>query len=862
MVKKNENNAYTNIAIVDSVYDINRHIRKQSIKNIWARYYMLPDVLTNSLGRLYNIVEDRFVPDKNFKSLYSYTHDKTTMYSRFIDAKNLTVENGDGNYQTNVTEISKEACIAWYNTAYEGKNFLDVFTEKKYNIKSLKTFYSENGGSIDDYEIIHYKTDQNKNYDNNKPTDILQKTSLLFQKNKINTLVARFHGDNDGFEFIDSSKTNFGNSHGRNLLNKNKNGNINGYNNPYCRVWTYHHQYGTKRDKLIRPFENDINKSELIKFFRNDNSKERIENYSVLKNGFVKITPEKDGNNNYDTKRCMFSIENLAWKDVRSSELSEEQRGPNGGRIMWFPPYDLNFQETTQADWNETNFIGRGEPIYTYTNSKRTGSLSFTLLIDYPSIMDKFDKRAEKKDDNEDILRFFAGCDIPMQMGMNGYTTTHETQSQNDSESESPNEDESNIIKFSIYFPNNYSGHYQSINEIDRDWIDYLLHGKGCETVEGGNGYEMSDNGISHGVTEGDEYEVNGERITIFYRVDYDKKQRLSVNNLRDNNSSKLNNIRGSNSLSFNEIYNLLNSDNDLINLSSITNVEISGYATSQDSRYSNTLSQRRANTVREWINGILDISGITINTNVENVSDNDVNSEDSKRGRRVDVKITCNTPTTELMNEMAPTTASTPTETNSGNDITISAKPQYNEGDYFKNLDKIDNYTYQKIKDKIKYFEPAYHSISPEGFNSRLTFLQQCTRQGHTLERNANDIENIYSTAGNMAFGRPPFCVLRIGDFLNTKIIIRNINIVYQNGNGVQWDMNPEGIGVQPMYAKITMGIEIIGGQSLDAPISRLNNAVSFNYYANTSVYDDRADFAIYNGNGTTYDNFYNPET
>jgi hypothetical protein len=57
-----------------------------------------------------------------------------------------------------------------------------------------------------------------------------------------------------------------------------------------------------------------------------------------------------------------------------------------------------------------------------------------------------------------------------------------------------------------------------------------------------------------------------------------------------------------------------------------------------------------------------------------------------------------------------------------------------------------------------------------------------------------------------------------------------------------MQWDMNPEGIGIQPMFAHITMQIEIIGGQSLAAPVSRLNNAVSFNYYANTGVYDDRA--------------------
>jgi hypothetical protein len=184
------------------------------------------------------------------------------------------------------------------------------------------------------------------------------------------------------------------------------------------------------------------------------------------------------------------------------------------------------------------------------------------------------------------------------------------------------------------------------------------------------------------------------------------------------------------------------------------------------------------------------------------------------------------------------------------------------NEADYFLNLEKIDNFTYQKIKEKIKYFEPAYHSISPEGFNSRLTFLHQCTRQGHTLESGENDIANVYSTAGNMAFGRPPFCVLRIGDFINTKIVIRSLNIVYQNGNGMQWDMNQEGIGVQPMFAKVTMQIELIGSQSLDAPVSRLNNAVSFNYYANTGVYDNRADRAIYNGTGITYSNLYEPQT
>ena len=34
---------------------------------------------------------------------------------------------------------------------------------------------------------------------------------------------------------------------------------------------------------------------------------------------------------------------------------------------------------------------------------------------------------------------------------------------------------------------------------------------------------------------------------------------------------------------------------------------------------------------------------------------------------------------------------------------------------------------------EKLRYFDPAFHSITPEGFQSRLTFLHQCTRQGPT---------------------------------------------------------------------------------------------------------------------------------
>ena len=168
------------------------------------------------------------------------------------------------------------------------------------------------------------------------------------------------------------------------------------------------------------------------------------------------------------------------------------------------------------------------------------------------------------------------------------------------------------------------------------------------------------------------------------------------------------------------------------------------------------------------------------------------------------------------------------------------SGKTRYEtESEYFEKLNIEHPLIFKSIKEKFKYFNPAFHSMSPEGFNARLNFLHQCTRQGHTYEAKS---ENGVKTAHNLAFGRMPVCVLRIGDFINTRIIINNVNISYDNG-GMQWDLNPEGIGVQPMYAKVNLGITIIGGQTLNGPISRLQNAVSFDYYANTGVYDDRAD-------------------
>ena len=149
---------------------------------------------------------------------------------------------------------------------------------------------------------------------------------------------------------------------------------------------------------------------------------------------------------------------------------------------------------------------------------------------------------------------------------------------------------------------------------------------------------------------------------------------------------------------------------------------------------------------------------------------------------------------------------------------------------------------------DKVRFFDPAFHSITPEGFNSRLTFLQQCTRQGPTISISGGKVDSESDAylryAGNLAFGRPPYCVLRIGDFFYTKICITSLSIDYDSGSGLQWDLNPEGAGVQPMFANININFNFIGGQDIEGPVARLQNAISHNYYANASIYDKRSKF------------------
>ena len=732
---------------------------------------------------------------------------------------------------------------------------------------------------------------------------LLRKTNQLFKEAKINSLINRFHTDAKDInsELITAADSNFGLSRGRNLLKKKYEGKqvgdtTTGYDNPYCRVWTAHHQYSKLKDR-IRPFVSDDGKPLSLSetqsnygLLRPEEGLTRLNNYSVLSaDGFVKITPTHDNGKLVQEadklKNYMFSIENLAWRDVTKNEnskaLSKEQRGPNGGRIMWFPPYNLKFSENVNVNWNANSFIGRGEEIYTYTNTVRSGTLDFTLLIDHPSILNKWRGTSkdvvEKEEREKDLLRFFAGCG----------NLNDEVEAQKPvKETETPTVGEvplttpeptfySKDIAYVIFFPNDFSAKdYVNNGNLD-DAIKILKdynNNSGASYSDRDESYKheilQSHNLESKGFTPS-EYEENIKRQLLGeYGDDIEIK---FFNDLEDIAS----NFQG------NTIF-----GHPSVNCE-IKNVTVKGFASSHGYELNNRdLCNRRRTFIQKLIEykcqelSEANIEYVKLEGSTISVPDidgrEDVNSLNAKIARAAyavvsvswkEENIAYNAPSEGTSFSVNGQNLSTEYKSKkTAETIATASSVTYTEEDYtydneylyFANV-RGDEMVYKNILDKVRYFDPAYHSITPEGFNARLTFLHQCTRQGPTnavtsgrvkgkeTDESGNTLTNgspdYLKFAGNLSFGRAPYCILRIGDFFNTKICIDSMSINYDNNGGVQWDLNPEGVGVQPMYANISISFKFLGGQDITRPIERLQNAVTANYYANASVYNRHAD-------------------
>lgn len=1231
---------------------------------------VIKDVAIDSLSTLARglIVEMLSANIGNFNLLnydFMNIHMMRNAYEKSITL-NVVGENAYTNGNSDLT-----ATPAQHPSYTNGNNYMEFITNTRNAEQNgtLTTRVSDKNGNVTN---LYLDTDSDEINEKVEFTgsivdknSILYKTKKLIRQNKLKTIVSQFH--TEGVEYNGQIGSEFGESHGRNLLTKDaENGgtgySINGYNNPYCRVWTHHYKYD-KLSKTMRANSDKLNtwggfewedtdkghgkddskygdgEKKYDYAWRGKHNQDRRKENSVLdtKTGLVKITPQyRNGGkkDNRHTKECMFSIENLAWKDYDpysfERALSWEQRGPFGGRIMWFPPYGIEITETSSARWNTNEFIGRGEPVYTYVNSERSGNLSFMMITDHPSSIDyaswwddnNMIKNADNGDGNSenDYLRYFAGCangdNEPgdsgnRKPGKTGGLIVKPTPLTDEYLQENPaplvktekikaitkpSKDEPVVdkhpetVEFFVFFPNNYSGVMDAPTKQDAsvNAIAYLLGGIDAQKKDGVDaslsinsvfsyvgdkyiGYEMvKGTGITTSSVIEDKQYIQGGKLNTkeyvpedwkkwCYRIDHlqpytvgDHNGTNTINqsvlpvNLKDTKTNRTNFDVSSNSrvqemaenknnlYSFAEVaaalysekmmdvpflYNYLidcgvNQDrvNKLIDIFSskdrkLDSIKCTGIASSHGSTSRNTpLSNNRAKTVINWlhtysewqnveniakpednkikevdkkdaknVNGdsaklyrcahcvmkfssglnttnkpkdnetvietkdlvgfkwvdakpqpdgsiwnyyqrdnsvkyfeqeaksvdnyenpkkgyttitedqvfqifenypplrLVDDSGIytyfyywelcalvdkaanvlsfdrgtmvdlisgggdyifdedstysfiwkygnpdnmhlndinegtnliahvqqnnvtlTIdetnyigllrNKEVLNISDNDLKifiglhkALDSikyikdSQGTRI-----AGSETVKSVDEMKEKTTRRDESLTEGcedslwidrgdglliqecnlnrSDAISRFDPSTGKGDwnklrydqeyhFYKQWITEHPLMYEKLQEKIKYFNPAFHSMTPEGFNARCTFLQQCTRQGNT--KTMSDLGG--KTANNLAFGRPPYCVLRLGDFYYQMIIIENVTFDFNVSEGIQWDLNTEGNGVQPMLCKVNISFKFIGGGDITGPVQRLQNAMSFNYYANASFYDNRADRVQY---------------
>lgn len=705
------------------------------------------------------------------------------------------------------------------NSYYFGGDPRDTEIDRVYNAEDF-TWTAELTDNPQNLPINAFKGGSKIRQD--KKT-LLSKTQKLFNSVGMKTIVS-----NKGDMTIGKpSKTQSaivmgGMSKGSAVLSKEAlSGTTNKANEVFCRSWTSYNRY-THVNNLIR--HRGLNQSEQDKtknIFPSGSHKggwrQNIEGSVLDDNGFVKIAPYKGDNLTRSAttpKKYMFSIENLAWAGTPAANLLPCEQGPGDlltgkfGKIMWFPPYNLEFSESSSLNIESTNFIGRGEPIYTYNNTERTGNLSFSVIVDHPSIVNSF---AGNNGPSEEFIRsWFAGCvDLDSEWAKK---LTEEQKNQPTQQIKKVKQKTITPIKlpsdFNIYFKNDRS-------DIDSEYesgISFHIDPVTSSRIAGIGDYQ-ADTKYTKGNKnlvwpDSKDFGLNAQKVSIL-NDDY---------------------IGWISPSYFEDLATFMNDK------CPECNIKIDGHASAQGySSINKQLSVDRAQAVKNLLVSYgIPANKVNINTaaSVEkyNGNYNKTTTPPDEKGPKTDRYARILFINNEKAKEIDEEPEITDTEQQIG--LTSEIKNRfYTECDFFEKLEEDAPFIYESFKEKIRYFSPAFHSTTPEGFNSRLTFLLQCTRQGATI-----------SEAGpkNLAFGPAPVCILRIGDFYNTKIIMDNVSFSYEP---LVWDLNPEGIGVQPMIANVTISFKYIGGSSLYGPINKLQNALSFNYFANTQTFDPRAD-------------------
>ena len=675
----------------------------------------------------------------------------------------------------------------------------------------------------------------------------------------------------------------------------------------YCRVFTKADPYST----YPRLQKTDG----IVKYGRRFNNSVLDSTYNLNISPTKGDTPSYVSNNK--VKKYMFSIENLAWKSSKRpgynvQDLPLCERGPNGGRIMWFPPYDLKFNDNSTADWNQTQFLGRPEPVYTYKSTNRNGTLSWKIIVDHPSVLnlivDKLLAKETGAGANRALESFFAGCqkydlyDLAIKFNTTPLnklqyyqdviqrgTTEEITLAAKELDKKPVTTANADTVKtpepidlkpfegLGFYFHNNIPPPHQGTTA-DGSYYQYYLAYKNLQSTYASKAINNPDsvNGFFGDVLDfnfNKIYSQNGDDNLMkqLYKFLSEKRGKITIE------------MEGSASASASPTY---NDDLSARRIDSVIKFFKSQVITNLDGK-DITLEEFMGENPTLIINpkpagegatnvtpissggpggasGFGSIAACNVNPKYlsgpkvgQTMTDTDaIYTIDSMSCRSVRIKTI---KPEETPPEQPPAVVTVKEEEAKTGTKKIIQKPDLvkqelvtrpglskkvlrdllTECDYFEAIKEESPFVYDSLKEKLKFFNPAFHSMTPEGLNARLTFLNQCLRPGDTIPTIDTEGKPVYNDAINTAFGTPPVLVLRIGDFYNTKIIPRNLQVSYEP---LILDLNPEGIGVQPMLANVTLSFDFIGGHGLARPVEELQNALSFNYYANTEIYDERA--------------------
>ena len=642
---------------------------------------------------------------------------------------------------------------------------------------------------------------------------------------------------------------------------------------PYARSWIRTDKYAASRGEKpanYSRYDGLLRHQRLIK-----EGKGWSKGGSVINDvGGAHIAP----NDRTDTKNFMFSLENLAWKDHAIENLASHEIGPNGGRVMWFPPYIESWTENSSANWTQTDFLGRMEPIFTYKNSFRQGNLNFMMVTDYPEVLDTIvPEEFGDQGSNMKAAQFFGGEDFDAKfrdvilddskwVGNKKFEADMKEVVDAGAEKASSKLPEMGAVPSgfdtqptSLYY---YSGCTEIGSRALWKW-PYSPDQEGssecsnCGRLWEGQ-YQAVDQSsafISRGGTAKIGAQTRLRAMGEYLATDEGKRFQVVVTYYKAPVRSYIGEnpnyvvVVGNHGAPFpgeepefidtplsEEAIQLVNKDmlkcgparagRLIAGINRLVVAAESGTTTTQTWYSDESAPEGR---YKMDYGGEADYDDIL------------VIKEPSSAGAGYPIHVDALPITVHL--ELNPDLASEEAKeqvaaefeerkTTVRTNYTDAGKSRIPDGTFFEALEENDLFAFNNYKDNIKNFHPAFHSIHPCAFNSRMTFLNQCLRAGPSIE----------GTVGpnNMSFGRPPICVLRLGDYYHCKIVINNIDFSYEQPF---WDLNPEGIGAQPWIVRVSMQFFIVGGMSLAGPISQLQNAVSFNYFANTELCEmDRA--------------------